>query len=120
MRSERDSETVRPIYTTSGESMKEPVEQDEEESEELDEGSVRGPRRVRDIKAPSQEEVERHNLTHLPFRNWYSHCVRGRGREAPHHRSMGGQGDLPEISLDVCFPSREGGSGSLTILVAKE
>ena len=57
MRSDCNSDAVRPICTASGESMKEPVEQDVEESEELDEGSVRGPRHVRDIKAPSQEEV---------------------------------------------------------------
>ena len=41
MKRERDSETASSIYTTSGESMKESVEQDEEESEELDEGSVK-------------------------------------------------------------------------------
>ena len=83
--------------------MIESEEQEEEVREELDEGSVRGPRHVRDIKAPSQEEVERHCLTHLPFRNWRPHCMRGRGREAPHRRSVGGHGELPEISLDFCF-----------------
>ena len=69
---------------------------------------------------PSQEEVEKHNLTHLPFRNWCPRCIKGRGEESPHRRVVGGQGELPEVSLDFCFPSREGGVGSLTILVAKE
>ena len=95
MRSECYSDAVRPICTASGESMKETVEQDEEESEELDEGSVRGPRHVRDIKAPSQEEVERHNLTHLPFRNWCTHCARGRGQRGPTSQVHGGAGGPP-------------------------
>ena len=67
----------------------------------LDEGAVRGPRHVRDIKIPSQEEVDRRNLTHLPFRNWSPHCMRGRGKEAPHRRGKEGQGELPEVSLDL-------------------
>ena len=91
-----------------------------EEDETVDEGAVRGPRYVRDICMPSQEEVEKHNLTHLPYRNWCPHCLKGRGKEAPHHRSVGGHGELPEVSLDYCFPSREGGTGSLIILAAKE
>ena len=86
----------------------------------LGEGAVRGPRHVRDIRIPSPEEVDRHNMTHLPFRNWCPHCMRGRGKEAPHHRSKEGQGELPEVSLDFCCPSRECGNGALTILVAKE
>ena len=83
-------------------------------------GAIRGPRHVRDIKVPSQEEVDKHNLTHLPFRNWCSHCMKGRGKEAPRYWSKEGQGELPEVSLDFCFPSREGGNGALIILVAKE
>ena len=35
---------------------------------------------------PSAEEIKKHNLTHLPYRNWCSHCVMGRGKEDPHHR----------------------------------
>ena len=46
--------------------------------------------------------------------------MRGRGKEAPHRAVKEGKGELPEISLDFCFPSREGGNGALTILVAKE
>ena len=70
-----------------GEEKKKTASEDEEE---LDEGSVRGPRYIRKIQAPSQEEVERHNLTHLPFRNWCPHCMKGRGKEAPHYKAMGG------------------------------
>ena len=111
-------EAVRPICGAEEESGER--KSDEEGGEDVDEGTVRGPKYIRDIRTPTQEEVERRNLTHLPFRNWCPRCMMGRGKEAPHRRVMGGQGELPEISLDFCFPSREGGTGALTILVAKE
>ena len=96
-----------------------PVEEEEDE-DVLDEGAVRGPKHIRDIRTPTQAEVGRHNLTHLPYRNWCPHCMRGRGKVMPHRTVKEGKGELPEISLDFCFPSREGGNGALTILVAKE
>ena len=88
--------------------------------EELDSGAIRGPRHLRDIRLPSREEVEKHNVTHFPFRNWCPHCTKGRGKEAPHYSVKGGAGELPEISLDFCFPSKEGDNGGLTMLAARE
>ena len=38
------------------------------------------------VKLPSRAEIEEHELTHLPFRNWCRHCVKGRARK-PHTRS---------------------------------
>ena len=34
---------------------------------------------------PGESEVEQHELTHLPFRNWCRHCVRAKGNEIPRH-----------------------------------
>ena len=40
---------------------------------------------------PSEAEVERHELTHLPFRSWCRHCVHAKGKDSPHHElSPGG------------------------------
>ena len=39
---------------------------------------------------PGEAEVEQHELTHLPFRNWCRHCVRAKGKECPHHESSPG------------------------------
>ena len=50
-----------------------------------------GEREVKKMNSPmkpSREEVETHNSTHLPYRNWCRHCVRGRGKEAA--RKVGG------------------------------
>ena len=35
---------------------------------------------------PTMEEVQEHNISHLPYRSWCSHCVRGRGRTLAHRR----------------------------------
>ena len=43
-------------------------------------------RKVRDPKAPTSEEREEHEKTHLPFRSWCRRCVRGRWKLAPHCR----------------------------------
>ena len=88
--SHSDPETVRPICSAEDESGME-VKGFDEDEETFDEGAVRGPRHVRDILTPFQEEVERHNLTHLPFRNWCPRCMKGRGKEAPHRRVEGGR-----------------------------
>ena len=32
----------------------------------------------------SRKEREEHELTHIPYRSWCPHCVRGRGRNQPH------------------------------------
>ena len=35
---------------------------------------------------PSREEVERHMATHLPYRSWCPHCVRGKAPGGKHVR----------------------------------
>ena len=49
---------------------------------------------------PSQAEVDSHNLTHSPFRNWCRHCVRGRGNESPHVQGKSDVGEVPEFHFD--------------------
>ena len=94
-------------------------EEDQGTDNEAEAGAVRRPRYVRDVNLPSKAEVERHKQTHLPSRNWCPFCMKGRGKEAPHLKSKGEGGELPGISLEFCFPSREGANGGLTILVAR-
>ena len=35
-------------------------------------------------KQPTQQEVQEHNLTHMPYRNWCPICVQGNGRSTSH------------------------------------
>ena len=67
---------------------------------------------------PSTEEVEEHNLTHLPFRNWCSHCVRGTGRSADYRVHQRDDG-LPELHMDYCFLGTDG-EATETVLVVRE
>ena len=59
-----------------------------EEDEEAIEASEekRGVIKMADPRQPSEEERREHCLTHLPYRNWCQHCVKGRGREADHEQ----------------------------------
>ena len=38
----------------------------------------------KDPGQPTREEVARHCATHLPYRSWCKHCVKGRGTAHPH------------------------------------
>ena len=37
-------------------------------------------------KQPSQCEREEHERTHLPFRDWCTHCIKAKSRNDPHKR----------------------------------
>ena len=68
---------------------------------------------------PTALEVERHCLTHVPYRSWCPHCVRGRGKEMNHDKKQKEHSALKEFAFDYCFPGDENGN-KLTILVGKE
>jgi hypothetical protein len=51
---------------------------------------------------PTHDEVDSHNLTHLPYRNWCSYCVRGRGREDRHSASKKKYSIL-KVKMDYFF-----------------
>ena len=92
----------------------------EKSGEEMEpEAGVRRPERMADPRMPNRAEVEEHRKTHLPFRNWCKHCVRGRGVEEPHRRQKEEVG-IPEVHVDFMFMGDEGKDRKLTILVAKE
>ena len=85
---------------------------------ERDEGGARW-RAIGDPRLPSQQEVEEHYLTHVPYRNWCPHCVRGRGKDLDHRRSTDDDRRVREFSFDYCFPGDEKGT-KITVLVGKE
>ena len=80
---------------------------------------MRNPRKLPDPRLPSKREVDDHHLAaHLPYRNWCTFCVMGKGKAAPHFKQSRLDG-LPELHLDYCFMSTEG-RPLATILAAKE
>ena len=111
---------VRPIDNTEErEGEPETVNDEDVSAEDIGEGVVRGPKYIRDIRLPSLEEFQKHMMTHLPYRSWCEHCVKSRGKEAP-RRAQSTESDLPEVSMDFCFPFKDDGTGGLIILVARE
>ena len=50
-----------------------------DEDDEVGESGARTLIRMQDPILPSRQEVEDHEKTHLPYRSWCTHCVRGNG-----------------------------------------
>ena len=90
----------------------------EEDEESEAEAGQRKCVRLQDPKLPSKEEVEEHNLTHLPYRSWCRHCVRGRGKEMPHKRTTE-EPTQHEFHFDWAFPGDEEEEDTLKVLVGR-
>ena len=68
----------------------------------------RRPQKKQDPREPKDEERKEHELTHLPFRSWCRHCVRGRGKEEA-CRKVEREPEVAEIHLDFMFMGEEEG-----------
>ena len=89
------------------------------EGEPEAEAGRRNPVKMQDPQLPSEEEVKCHELTHLPYRSWCSHCVRGKGR-AIDHRKQNRDPKIPEVHVDYCFLGSASNTRHRCILVAKQ
>ena len=54
-------------------------------------------RRLVDPRLPTEEEKKFHDLTHIPYRNWCPHCVRGRGKDLDHRKVVEEERGLSEF-----------------------
>ena len=71
----------------------------EEEQEIQDEAEPL--KMARDPKLPSAADVEIHDRTHIPFRDWCKWCNCGRGRGIPHTHGRGSA--VPRVGVDYFF-----------------
>ena len=78
----------------------------DDNSDEETTGEARKPKVMRDPGAPTQAEVDQHNITHLPFRPWCSSCVSGQARDKPHRRDVVDDKAIDEIVFDY-FSARK-------------
>ena len=76
-------------------------------------------KRLVDPRKPTKDEVDYHELFHLPYRNWCPLCVRAKGKELDHRKSLDEPRGLSEYSFDYAFPGDEFGY-KLTILSGRE
>ena len=99
-------------------------ENEETEGREAhDEQEEFGSRRVvrkHDPRQPSEQEMEEHEMTHLPFRSWCRHCIMGRGQEENCRKAIEEERQVPEVYLDCMFMGDEKEGKILAFLVARE
>ena len=83
----------------------------EEEAEESQEEEAEEPKVRKAPKGPSKEERAKHEATHLPFREWCKHCVRGRGKNTPHKKQKEKEEEntskVSRVIMDYFFMSQE-------------
>ena len=63
-------------------------------------------RMAKDPKLPSAADIELHDRTHVPYRDWCKWCNMGRGRGMPHMHSRGSS--VPIVGVDYFFITGEG------------
>ena len=65
------------------------VHEDMQDDDQERKGVVAQGERARPLpqpRLPTRQEVQEHELTHVPYRSWCVHCVRGAGRSDAHRR----------------------------------
>ncbi len=67
---------------------------------------------------PTQQEIEEHNLTHLPYRSWRRHSVRGRGKSRAHIQLDAEKSHtVPHVSSDYVFLGQEDEKALAIVLI---
>ena len=114
---EEDQEEVQDADTSGNEHTN-----DEENQEESTTS-----RALRTPLQPTQKMIDDHSISHVPFREWCSACVRGRGKSVRHKLVDKSEDLYPVISVDYGFfgtqddpLSKDIGSSKLPILVVKD
>ena len=93
-----------------GEVVGEGEKEEEEWKETFGKGTEEGARAkvVRVGYSPTQKEVYEHMVSHLPFRAWCRHCVKGKAKGLPHRIIKYKDEELvPLVSIDYMFMGEE-------------
>ena len=94
---------------------------DLESEDELHREEARDVLRRRPARMPSAEERRRHEVMHMPFRDWCKVCVAGAANDRGHHRGDGlKELAVPEVHFDYCFPRSQAGGEYIVVLVARD
>jgi hypothetical protein len=93
---------------------------DGDDSDEECIGEARPPKVMRDPGAPTRDEVDRHNITHLPFRPWCPSCVTGQSKDKAHRKDVVEDKAIDEVVFDYGFLGSEGVKETLPVQVMKD
>ena len=77
-------------------------------------GDANQPRHVQLAERPSEDEVQRHMLTHIPYAGWCEACVSGKERPDRHERD---ETRVQSRQFDFAFTGKSLGGAKLTTLV---
>ena len=74
------------------------------EHEEHDEHGIARPRMLTAPNPPSKQERLEHEISHLPYRTWCPHCVRGKAK-CHYHKMREDEEDrnVPVVAFDYAF-----------------
>ena len=101
--------------TGEGEEEDEIIKMDSDEEEE-----AKIPRIIKYPKRPTSKEVEQHNITHLPFRDWCPYCIQGGAPNRNHNKIKEQDYSIPHITCDYCFMGDKEDSETLVIQVSRD
>eukprot|EP00973_Karenia_brevis_P074435 10341499-Karenia_brevis.AAC.1 len=100
--------------SSSKDGMKKP-EDDEMEIQEEEEAREVKPMKM--PRGPTEDEYYTHILTHLPYRNWCPHCVRGKKKNPPHSKAGDKKREIPMVSMDYMFMTTSSDEAANPVLV---
>ena len=105
-------------FSPSASSSFNPMSSFDQEMSPLESGEAEPPQIRRPLTSPSDAERRRHETSHLPFREWCEHCVRGRGRAMPHfsRQRRGAEESVPVVQLDYTYMKGVSGPKALSIV----
>ena len=87
--------------------LEDSLEEGEVHVEEESEEDAADLKHATDVKSPSADQVERHRVSHFPYRSWCKQCVMGRGVGRPHATSTT-ESSVPIVGMDYFYITREG------------
>ncbi len=87
--------------------LEDSLEEGEVHVEEESEEDAADLKHATDVKSPSADQVERHRVSHFPYRSWCKQCVMGRGVGRPHATSTT-ESSVPIVGMDCFYITREG------------
>ena len=72
--------------------------------------------------APTRAEREAHEVCHLPYATWCSHCVAGCAQNDPHRRlkKHDDENVVPVVSVDFAFSKKAEQEGTSPVLVVRD
>ena len=98
--------------------MDEVVDAEDDVEEEMKQHGRREVQKMNDPKMPSKEEVEKHNMSHLPCGSRRRHCVRGKGKELA-HKKANRETEMHEFHFDWACPGEEEPRNTLVVMVGR-